>query len=163
MPDKMTALKLSLINSCMSEDKIADKILECNKNTEQYGLILTEQQALALSHTQTAALKKSGRIELGNGIADKLIDAFSDSPYISDSTYENILHELINLFYYYKNETWDTVSDSDLVDFMKNSFNGCCRGSVELLAEEALPALAYHIHSGQTFNTFRFDKESHNE
>ena len=84
MPDKMTALKLSLINSCMSEDKIADKILECNKNTEQYGLILTEQQALALSRTQTAALKKSGRIELGNGIAGKLIDAFSDSPYISD-------------------------------------------------------------------------------
>ena len=43
MPDKITALKLSLINSFMSEDKIADKILECNKNTEQYGLILTEQ------------------------------------------------------------------------------------------------------------------------
>lgn len=61
---------------------------------------------------------------------------------------------IINLFYYLKNDTWDTISDDGIIEFMKNAFNSRCHGSIELLSGEAL-RLSEHIHSGKTINTFK--------
>ena len=87
------------------ERQVVGQILRCNENTEQYGLILIEQQAFALAKTCTHSLKAARRIEFGNGIIDQLIMAFCDSPYITKDNYEDTLHELINLFYDLKNNT----------------------------------------------------------
>lgn len=78
-------------------------------------------------------LNKTSRIELGNGVTGKLIDAFCSSPYISQQNYEETLHELRALFYEYKNETLEGVSDDELIDYMQYTFNGECSGSLELL------------------------------
>lgn len=48
--------------------------------------------------------------------------------------YVETLHELIEIFYFYKNETLDLISDDELIKFMKNSFDGKCQGSLELLS-----------------------------
>ena len=153
MDKNYTNFALISINAAISEKQVTDNILLCNENTKKYGLILTKQQALALSQTRTASLKESKRIEFGNGIVDKLIMAVCDSPYITQETYEDTLHELINLFYDLKNDTWDRVSDAALIDFIKTSFNGCCRGSIELLMEKSMQ-LAEHIHGGKKIDTF---------
>ncbi len=87
---------------------------------------------------------------------DKLILAFCNSPYINKDTYEDTFHELINLFYDLKNNTWDTISDDDVIEFMKNAFNNRCHGSLELLSGEAL-RLSEHIHCGKTIKTFKED------
>ena len=147
---------LVAIGSSLMERQAIDKILACNEKIEKYGLALTEQQALALVQTRTNALKEHKRIELNGGIVDKLILAFYDSPYIEKDVYEDILHDLINLFYDLKNNTWDIISDDDVIEFMKNSFNNCCHGSLELLAGEAL-RLSEHIHCGKTIKTFKED------
>lgn len=63
------------INASLAEKQVMDKILLCNENTKQYGLVLTERQAMALSQTRTASLKENKRIEFGEGIVDKLIMA----------------------------------------------------------------------------------------
>ena len=145
---------LVAISSSLMEQQAKDQILACNKEIGKYGLVLTEQQALALAQTRASALKENKRIELNGGIVDKLILAFCDSPYIGQDTYEDTLHELINVFYDLKNNTWDTVSDDDLIVFMKNAFNNRCNGSVELLSGEAL-RLSEHIHCGGTIKTFK--------
>lgn len=145
---------LVTLNSAIMERQAADKILACNEYTKKYGLVLNEQQALALAQTKTGALKENKRIEFNGGIVDKLISAFCDSPYISEDNYEDTLHELINLFYDLKNNTWDVVSDGDLIEFMKNAFNNCCYGSLELLSGEAL-RLSGHIHCGGSMKTFK--------
>lgn len=153
MDNNYTRFALVSINAELAERQITDKILLCNENTKKYGLFLTERQALALSQTRTASLKENKRIEFGNGIVDKLIMAVCDSPYITQEIYEDTLHELINLFYDLKNNTWDRVSDNDLIDFIKTAFNGCCHGSMDLLIEKSMQ-LAEHIHCGKKIDTF---------
>lgn len=145
---------LVAISSSLMERQVTDKILACNEETGKYGLVLTEQQALALVQTRTNALKENKRVELSGGIVDKLILAFCNSPYIDKDTYEDTLHELIRLFYDLKNSTWDTISDDDVIEFMKNAFNNRCHGSLELLSGEAL-RLSEHIHCGKTIKTFK--------
>lgn len=147
---------LIAISSSLMERQTTDKILACNEKIEKYGLVLTEQQALALTKTRTNALRENKRIELNGGIIDKLILAFCDSPYIEKDTYEDILHELIDLFYDLKNNTWDTISDDDMIELMKNAFNNHCYGSLELLSSEVL-RLSEHIHYGGTIKTFKED------
>lgn len=83
-------LALSSINGALMEQQVADKILACNQYTAVYGLTLTQQQAVALAHTRTSALKDSKRIEFNSGIIDKIIMAFCNSPYISNENYEDI-------------------------------------------------------------------------
>lgn len=145
---------LVALGSSLMEQQTADKILACNKEIGKYGLLLTEQQALALVQTRTNALKENRRIELNGGIVDKLILAFCNSPYIDKTNYEDTLHELINLFYEMKNNTWDTISDDDIIEFIKKAYNNRCCGSLELLSNEAL-RLYKHIHCGGTIKTFK--------
>lgn len=145
---------LVAVSSSLMERQAADKILACNEEIKKYGLALTEQQALALVQTRTNALKENKRIELNGGIVDKLILVFCNSPYIDKDTYEDTLHELISLFYDLKNNTWDTISDDDVIEFMKNAFNNRCHGSLDLLSGEAL-RLSEHIHCGGTLKTFK--------
>lgn len=126
----------------LMQKKQADALLERNGETAAHGLRLTPQQALALAQTQTVTLRKTGRIELGDGVAPKLAAAFCDSPYVTKENYEETLHELIELFYGFKNETYDVVGDDALIGYMKRAFDGECRGSLELLSGSVLPALA---------------------
>lgn len=157
MDNLRSDFSLATINHALVEQQTADKLLACNEELAKYGLVLTQQQALALAQTRANALKENNRIELNGGIVDKLILAFCDSPYIQKDTYEDALHELINLFYDLKNNTWDTVSDDDMIQFMKNAFNDRCYGSIELLADEAL-RLSEHIHCGGTLDAFKEDR-----
>lgn len=147
---------LAMLNSGLMEQEAVNQILICNEKTAQYGLVLSKQQAAALAQTRTAVLRETRRLELNGGILDKLILAFCDSPYITKENYEEILHELVVLFYDLKNSTGDAVSDDDCISFMKRGFNGRCCGALELLAGEAMK-LTEHIHRGGTVKTFRED------
>lgn len=150
--------ELVKINSSLMEYQVADKILSCNKETEKFGLVLNEKQALELAETRVRSLKETQRIELNGFIVDKLILAFCDSPYMEKQSYEDTLHELITLFYNLKDITLDLISDNDTIDFMKNSFNTYCYGSLDLLSSEALK-LSEHIHCGGNIRTYKTGDE----
>ena len=77
--------------------------------------------------------------------------------------YEQTLHEVTGLFYEFKNETMDIVSDDELIDFMKEAFNGFCKGSLELLAGRALPMLAEHVRSGEPLESFIYRAEQYEQ
>ena len=62
--------------------------------------------------------------------------------------YAETLHELTEIFYFYKNETLDLMSDDELIKFMKNSFDGKCQGSLELLSERELANMARNLRYG---------------
>lgn len=118
------------------------ELLACNETTAAYGLQLTPQQAQALLDTRSAALRKTGRVELGGSILQKVVLTFCDSPYLMQESYEETLHQLVDAFYYFKNETEDRVGDDALLRYMKQAFDGPCRGSLELLTGTALPDMA---------------------
>ena len=118
------------------------EVLSCNDITEKYNLLLTNTQAAALVETRVTALKDNGRMEFGAGVIEKIILAFCDSPYISMHNYEETIYELLEIFYYYKNETNDLMSDDELIKFMKISYDSICQGSLELLSGRELNNLA---------------------
>ena len=124
------------------------EVVECNDYTQRFGLALTQAQAMELVETHFIALGDNGRIEFGGGVIDKIIKEFCDSPYVSMDNYTKTLHELVEIFYYYKNETMDLLSDDDLIMFMKSSFDGVCRGSLDLLSGRELDKLAKNLRSG---------------
>ena len=128
------------------------EVIKCNDFTASYGLLLTPAQALELVETRSAALIDNGRIEFGGGVIDKIIKEFCDSPFISMHNYTQTIHELIEIFYYYKNETLDSVSDDDLIKYMKTSFDGICQGSLDLLSGRELDRLARNLRSGRRFD-----------
>lgn len=139
------------------------EIIKCNEITEQYALTLTEQQAVELVETRSYSLKSTGRIELGGGVIDKIIKEFCDSPYISQYNYAETLHELIEIFYYYKNETLDLMSDDDLIKFMQKCFNGKCQGSLDLLKFRELEKMAHNIRYGYDPEYEEIDNEDMEE
>ena len=141
-------IMLSEMFNGIQKKQETESILACNDDTKEYGLFLSEKQALALADTREKALNRTNRVEFGSGITVKLIKAFSNSPYISQSNYESVLHELTESFYHFKNEAHDTLSDDELVQFMKNEFNGVCAGSLELLNSRSLTELSQQINSG---------------
>ena len=140
--------ELALFNTALIQKQAVNKIIKCNDLTMRYGLVLKEKQAIELVETRSVALKENGRIEFSGGVIDKIIYGFCDSPYISMHNYEQTLHELIEMFYYYKNETLDLISDDDLIKYMKTAFDGICRGSLELLSGRELYRLARNLRYG---------------
>lgn len=139
---------LTVFSSDIIQKQAVDKIIKCNDITKNFGLILTSQQVVELVKTRNHVLKETGRIEFSGGIIDKIIFEFCDSPYISMHNYDETLHELIEIFYYYKNEALDLISDDELIKYMKNAFDGVCQGSLELLSGRELPKMARNLRYG---------------
>lgn len=115
------------------KNEIAD-IKKCNEYISQYGLILSDNQIKSILEKRREILKETGRIELRKGILDKLIKEFCDSPYINQENFVQNLYELIEIFYEYKNETMDLLTDDELLDFMKKSFDETAKGDLEYLS-----------------------------
>ena len=109
-------------------------IKKCNEYTSQYGLALSDNQINNLLERRKETLKEAGRIEFREGIIDKLIKEFCDSPYINQENYAETLYELVEIFYEYKNKTMYLISDDELIGFMKKSFDGICQGDLEYLS-----------------------------
>lgn len=122
-----------------------DEIQKCNDQTSQFGLVLSQSDAQELALTRSEALSSHGRIEFGGGIINKLILAFCDSPYLMQNNYAATLNELIDTFYYFKNESLDSLSDDALIALMKEYFDNNCRGSIELLQDRELEKIARNI------------------
>lgn len=125
---------LSLFQSPALLQKAVNGVLKQNDTSRQYGLELSEKQARALVENRGKILRDTGRIETDSSVMEKLIYTFCDSPYVSVGNYEDMLNALLELFYIFKNETNDKLSDDELLSFMKKSFDGDCFGSLELLA-----------------------------
>lgn len=156
---------LTLIPSNVMLERTATELVRCNEITTQFGLKLSQQQAKELVCTRTESLKRNGRIEFMGGVLEKLIIAFCDSPFLSQTDYASILNELVETFYYFKNETLDELDDDELIEIMKQFFDETCRGSVELLQNRELEAVARNIRYGiaDYLNIHEDEEEYENE
>jgi hypothetical protein len=137
-----------LIPELLLTQQAHKEIIKCNEFTVEYGLKLSEEDTKSLVETRSEALSKNGRIEFGGGIVNKIIVEFCDSPYISQYNYISTINELLEIFYYYKNETLDFISDDELIYIMKEFFDNSCQGSLELLQDRELYKVAHNIKYG---------------
>lgn len=142
------SFELMLFDNFLIEKQAVSEVLQCNKITADYSLVLSEEQALELVETRSYSLKNVGRIEFGSGIIEKVILTFANSPYISQYRYAEIINELVEIFYYFKNETLDLMSDDDLIGYMKKYFDGVCQGSLDQLKYRELERMAKNVRLG---------------
>lgn len=125
----------------MKKKQLAMEIKKCNEITMKYGVTLSDIQIENLINKRFESLKSTGRVEFGDGILKELIEAFCDSPYIIQENYEETLEELQDIFYFFKGEAMDQIADDELIEFMKEYFNGECQGSIEYLSGTNLEEL----------------------
>lgn len=130
------------------ETQVFNDIIGTNQLTKKYYLKLTDNDVKEIMKTRKIALKRSGRIEFNGEIITKLIENFCDSPYISQFNYSDTINELVEIFYNYKNETLDMIGDDELIEIMKEDFDGYCQGSLELLEGKVLYIIADNIRNG---------------
>ena len=123
------------------------RVLECNKKTEQYGLVLSEEEAKGLMLSRKDSLVNSQRVEFGEGILPKIIYYFCDSQYINQDTYADNLDQLQEIFYQYKNETMDDITDDELLDFMRKQFEEVCFGDLDYLSNTCLERFSRAVRS----------------
>lgn len=123
-------------------------IIECNTFTQEFGLVLSAEDAKMLVESRNDSLKTYQRVEFGKGILDKLIYQFCDSEYINQSNYMNTLIELQDAFYLYKNESLDLLTDDELLNFMKEQFENICFGDVDYLTNTCLERFSRAVRAG---------------
>ncbi|WP_236896441.1 DUF6323 family protein [Clostridium beijerinckii] len=138
---------MSISDSIISKQTF-EEILQCNEETVEYGLKLSEENVKEIVEIRSEALSKNGRVEFGGGIIKQIISTFCDSPYISQYNYIETIEELIETFYYYKNETIEEIGDIELINLMKGYFDNECQGSLELLRYKYLDTIAHNIKYG---------------
>lgn len=115
-----------------------NKLIECNTFLNEYGLSLSSEDISSIIERRSLALKNNKRIELDGGIIDKVIREFFDSPYISNDNFVETINEIIELFYYYKNETNDLISDDDLLKLMRKHYDDFAKGDLDYLSRNFL-------------------------
>lgn len=123
-------------------------LVSTNEKTEKYGLSLTYEEARELVVRKNESLKGSQRLEFGDSILKKLIYEFCDSQYINQDNYIQILTDLADIFYQFKNEAEDNLTDDELITFMKEQFEEVCTGDLEYLAGTCLEKFAEAIRAG---------------
>ncbi len=141
----MHDLRVLQPDALLKREAAAD-ILRVNRTTAPAGLILSQSQVIALVSARDRALNGTGRVELGGGVVEKLILAFYDSPFFQPDQAVETFEGLLEIFYYLKNETFDSIGDSDLIAFLREHFDGECKGSLELLQGVSLDRLVRRIH-----------------
>ncbi|ROR23936.1 hypothetical protein EDD66_11267 [Mobilisporobacter senegalensis] len=125
-------------------------LISCNDQTEQFGLTLTQEEAKELIISRNDSLKLYQRVEFSSGILEKLIYNFCDSMYINQDNYADTLATLQDIFYMFKNEAEDKLTDDELMAFMKEQFESVCAGDTDYLAETCLERFAQAIRAGYT-------------
>lgn len=125
-----------------------EKVMEANQTTERFGLALTRQEARLILEERRNALAEQKRIEFGQGIVAKIIYEFCDSDFIDQSNYANTIIRLQSIFYLYKNEMQDEITDDELLHLMKEQFEQICFGDLDYLEGTCLAHFSQAIRAG---------------
>lgn len=125
-----------------------EQVQETNRYTEKYGLSLSAEDAELLLAEKNHILKEERRVEFGQSILPQMIYTFCDSSYISQDNYVETLIRLQEIFYMYKNEMNDEITDEELLSFMKEQFEEVCFGDLQYLEGTCLDIFAQAIRAG---------------
>ena len=124
------------------------KVIETNQYTEQFGLTLLPEDAELILENRKTTLREQRRVEFGEGIVPKLIHEFCDSDYINQSNYVDTIIRLQEIFYLYKNEMNDEITDDELIQLMKEQYEMQCHGDLDYMESTCLSDFVRVIRAG---------------
>ena len=135
---------MELVNRQM----LIQQIQQSSQYAQRYGLQLSEEETQVLLTERSKALQAERRVEFGQSILPQLIYAFCDSAYISQDNYLDTLIRLQEIFFLYKNEMQDEITDEELIHFMREQFEEVCCGDLEYLESTCLEIFAEAVRAG---------------
>lgn len=121
---------------------------ETNRKTEAFGLVLSIEDAKMIAAERNRILREQKRVEFGPGIVEKIIYEFCDSDFIQQSNYVETILRLQEIFFLYKNEMLDEISDAELLHFMREQFETVCFGDLDYLEGTCLNIFSQAIRAG---------------
>ncbi len=124
------------------------KVVEINQTAERYGLVLSEEDAKLILEEKNNALREQKRIEFGEGIVTKIIYEFCDSDFIDQNNYVETIIRLQEIFYLFKNEMEDEITDDELLHLMKEQYELICFGDLDYLEGTCLNIFSQAIRAG---------------
>lgn len=124
------------------------KVVETNRATAQYGLALTEEEAKLIVRERTDTLREQKRVEFGDSVTPKIIYEFCDSDFIDQNNYVETIVRLQEIFYLYKNEMQDEITDDELLHLMKEQFEQLCFGDLDYLEGTCLAQFSQAVRAG---------------
>lgn len=130
------------------KQNMLEKVIETNQITQQFGLILCEQEVELILEERNNTLREQKRVEFGITIITKIIYEFCDSDFITSDNYVETIIRLQEIFYLYKNEMNDEITDDELLHFMKEQFEMICFGDLDYLEGTCLNNFAQAIRAG---------------
>lgn len=95
------------------------------------GCNLSNREVEEVVRTEAAYLAESGRICFGEGVSARLIRAFSDSAYFTGDA-ANTLMDLVESFYELRDDLPARVTDQEIVEALRDCFDGEAAGDVGL-------------------------------
>ena len=95
------------------------------------GCNLSNREVEEVVRTEAAYLAESGRVCFGEGVSARLIRAFSDSAYFTGDA-ANTLMDLVESFYELRDDLPAQVTDQEIVEALRDCFNGEAAGDVGL-------------------------------
>lgn len=124
------------------------KVMEADGAAGRYGLTLSEEEAKRIVEAEAKALGQERRVELGEGISPRIIYEFCDSDYITQDDYVDTVIRLQQIFFLYKNEMNDEITDDELLHFMKEQFETVCFGDLDYLEGTCLSIFSQAVRAG---------------
>lgn len=121
------------------DKKFIEQLVDLNAKANNYGLVITESVAREIAVYRNKALAENERIEIKSDAVARLTSAFLETRYINQEDFAETMGEIIDLFYFIKTETENTISDDDLISEMLDTFqNNPCYGSIEHMQTKGL-------------------------
>lgn len=124
------------------------QVQTANQRAEKFGLTLSEDDMELLLAEKRNVLKAERRVEFGESILPKIMDEFCDSSFLSQDNYAETLIRLQEIFYRFKNEMQDEITDDELIHFMKETFETICYGDFDYLEGTCLDIFAQAVRAG---------------
>lgn len=99
---------------------------------------LTKNMVSELIVNKNNLLKSIGLIEINNNVLKLIIKYFSLSSYIDKYNYNEIINELIEVFYTYRTYLSNKISDKQIIEYLYYNFENTCNGVVVLLYDKMM-------------------------
>lgn len=137
-----------LNSSSAAVEQQAAELLAINEDLAQYGLHFSRQEAQQIVAARSHTLQQHRRVEFGPSVTGAIIRAFCDSEYVQQENFTETVMALQDIFFNFKNETQDCMTDEELLHFMREQFDGVCGGDLAYLSGTVLPVYAQAVRGG---------------
>lgn len=115
----------NILNFIMNElqEFPSKKLMKLNEESINYGLTLTEEDVRQITRNTKEMLKKTGRIETCTDSLEKIIAFLYSSPYTQKDYYVEVISDMEEIFYFFKNQVLDLLSDDEIIEILEKAYN----------------------------------------